>query len=78
MKTIDISSTEENINDIFTSTSELKAYYGIGITCSGVGSASCSESCKAGNKDGVGCSDSCLQGCKDGCKEACKTGRKNG
>lgn len=66
----------EDLDDIFSSTSDLRAYYGLGVSCSGIGSTSCSEACKTGNKNGVGCADSCLQGCKEGCKEACKSGNK--
>lgn len=76
MKSIEIRKEEfESIDEVFTSSNDLLDY-GLGVSCSGIGSASCSEGCKSGNKEGGACSASCMQGCSEGCKDACKPGNK--
>ena len=79
MDKIIIDSANEELDDIFVSSSDMKEY--IGVSCSGFGSASCSDGCKDGGKTGgscsLGCEPGCKDGCKDGCKEYCKSS-KNG
>lgn len=75
MERIEINDDFENLDEVFTSTTDLEDY-GIGIGCSGLGSASCQEGCKSGNKNGGACSLSCMQGCSEGCKDSCKPGKK--
>lgn len=75
MKKIEIKEEIEDIDDVFTSSTDLLDY-GVGVSCSGIGSASCSDGCKSGNKDGLACHESCLEGCSEGCKQSCKLGNK--
>ena len=80
MKRLIIESSNESLDEIFESSADLREYSGE-ISCSGVGSASCSEGCKSSAKDsgsscGQYCQPGCQPGCMNGCKEACKDGGK--